>query len=744
MRRVRAAIRHAGAAGLVLIGAVLLVGSTASVQGARTLAASSHLQAASTLDGRAALAEAAVDTEVHRYLDALRTVAGALGGYDDLTYDQFQATTAPLRDAGLVGASSVVMVVSVADGDVSATEAYWRQRGAPELEFKAQGTGHEHLLTVFARPLDAQPSSAPGMDVSQSAEPTAALNESRRSGEPSVSDAYVLLRDRGLRIEEQQLSFILTAPVYGLPDVAGQRAFRGWVLMGLRGHDFIGGVLDEAAQGLVGASLWATNGGGQQVRVARLDLNAEPDLRREVSITVANRQWRLEITASYGTLKGNAAKLPVTIAVAGCAVTVLLAGLVWVLIGARARARAKVDEATAELRQAQSAAARQVALLNGVLERISDGVSVVDEHGEFLVHNPAAKTMLGMDETFAGPAGWQEQYGIFRPDGITPFPTDELPLVRALDGEVTDGVEMVIRNAGKPDGALLSVSGRPLDASGQRGAIAVFHDITAVREREADLAAFAGIVAHDLKNPLAVIAAHAQLAADSLTDLAADSLTDLVRAEQSESVRYAKESLERINGGVVRMRRLIDDLLAYTTARDAQLRLHHVDLYALVSEVVDEAINHLSDGEHPPDVYVGRLPYVQADPGMLRHVLDNLIGNALKYVAPGRAAKIDISAAPAQAGWVHVEVADRGIGIPDADKSHVFESFHRAHGSTHYGGTGLGLAICRRIIDRHGGMIGVADNPGGGTRFWFKLAVVSPTVAASPAVRSEISDHEYV
>jgi signal transduction histidine kinase len=123
---------------------------------------------------------------------------------------------------------------------------------------------------------------------------------------------------------------------------------------------------------------------------------------------------------------------------------------------------------------------------------------------------------------------------------------------------------------------------------------------------------------------------------------------------------------------------------------------------------------------------------------MLRNVVDNLIGYALKYVQPGRAARIDVTAAPTAPGWARVEISDRGIGIPDADKPSIFETFHRAQTAAGYAGTGLGLAICRRIVERHGGTIGVADNPGGGTRFSFTLplagAVPEPPASRPPDV----------
>lgn len=117
----------------------------------------------------------------------------------------------------------------------------------------------------------------------------------------------------------------------------------------------------------------------------------------------------------------------------------------------------------------------------------------------------------------------------------------------------------------------------------------------------------------------------------------------------------------------------------------------------------------------------GPLLQVQADPELLRHVIDNLLGNALKYTGPGLAAQVEVRAQVLPGGTVRIEVADRGIGIPTADLPKVFDAFHRSANSGGYQGTGLGLAICRRIVERHGGRIGVEENPGGGSRFWFTL-----------------------
>jgi signal transduction histidine kinase len=228
-------------------------------------------------------------------------------------------------------------------------------------------------------------------------------------------------------------------------------------------------------------------------------------------------------------------------------------------------------------------------------------------------------------------------------------------------------------------------------------------------------------------------------------ETAADELAD---APDSPPVAEARRALDRIAAAADRMAALIDTLLAYTTSKDAPLRPQTVALGRLIDDVIHDRTAHLRPGEAPvPDIYVGELPDVEADPAMLRHVLDNLLGNALKYVQPGRTARVDITAATAAQDWVRIEIADRGIGIPDDDKPDIFESFHRAGTAAGYAGTGLGLAICRRIVERHGGTIGVADNPGGGTRFFFTLPAAAPDralAARAEVVRAEVVRAEVV
>jgi signal transduction histidine kinase len=631
--------------------------------------------------------------------------------------------------------------------------------------------------------------------------------------------------------------------------------------MGVRGQDFVGTTLAQISQNLLDVTLRARNADGADVTVAtqRASVSGRRNLSSVVDVSVADRHWQLRVQAPGEDLPGGATNLPRLVVGAGILLGLILAGLVWVLATGRARAHAQVDRATRDLTAAEADARRQASLLTAILDSISDGVAVADPNGAFLLYNPAARDVLGVDADSDGPHHWAAHFGTYRPDGHTPFPNAELPLVRAMAGDSIDQVEMVVRNPGHPDGVVLTVSARPLQSDGgQTGAVAVFHDIierkaaeielrtardqladhqayltqvldaidvavlacdttgtivqanrvaqqtlvpgngpinitdaftksdirgsngtaiavddipliralagqqvdgaevtfllpggahrimlldarplhdtstrivgavasayevTAQREREADLQAFAGVAAHDLSAPLAAIAGFVEILTEDLAD-------------GVDPVSLAA-TLSRVGDAVQRMRRLIDDLLSYATARDRHLNREPVDLNVLVTEVITERTAHLrlnpaTAATQYPDIVAAPLPTVDADKAMTRQLLDNLIGNAIKYTPIGQPAHIDISAQPDSNGWTRVQIADRGIGIPATDQPHVFTSFHRASAHTSYTGTGLGLAICHRVINRHGGTITAGDNPGGGTRIQFTLPTTAPDTA---------------
>ncbi|OJF14232.1 ATP-binding protein [Couchioplanes caeruleus] len=373
----------------------------------------------------------------------------------------------------------------------------------------------------------------------------------------------------------------------------------------------------------------------------------------------------------------------------------------------------------ADLRASERAAADQAATLGTIVDGMAEGLAVLDEQGKLILRNPAGVQLLGGAVSKTGRIADSEFYGLFHPDG-TPVDAADLPFRRALLTGEPHSMDIVVRNAQVPDGRVLHVTATRLPhlIDGRPCALSIFSDVTAERRHRDELASFAGVVAHDLLNPLATVQGWSDAALVALED-----------APAHDAVEDAVDGLQRVRRAGARMRNLINDLLAYTTARDAALAPADVSLTALVSEIATARADQAESAGGPvPRFHVEDLPGVHADPVLIRQVLDNLISNAVKYVAPGVTPELGISAADAGNDYVEVRVVDNGIGIPAGQHGRVFDNFHRAHRTAGYVGTGLGLGICRRIVERHGGTIVAEPGPGGrGTCIRF-------TVPASVAV----------
>jgi signal transduction histidine kinase len=152
----------------------------------------------------------------------------------------------------------------------------------------------------------------------------------------------------------------------------------------------------------------------------------------------------------------------------------------------------------------------------------------------------------------------------------------------------------------------------------------------------------------------------------------------------------------------------------------------------LVSEVLDLLAAPIE--EAGANVVVADLPVLRGDPGSLRQVFQNLIGNAVKFCE--ERPEVRISADPAEGFW-RFSVADNGIGMDPADARDIFEPFHRLHGDGTYSGTGIGLAVCERIVEHHGGRIWAESEPGHGSTFRFTLPAEPVDGGARQQARDE-------
>lgn len=458
------------------VGVLLLLGLTTTLAGAWGARSSEHRAIVAGAERRAELSSTVLQAEIQRYEDTTSAVAAALSAQLDVDREAFKTVANAVTFARLKGASTVEFVVPATAEEVPQVQAYWRRRGAASLTLT--GPGPEHLFVIYERSLDGATRVA-GRDLSPSATAVQALTLAKRTGRVTVSNPDRTTGNQQLSAGGQGGLFLFVAgvdnPVTGM--------IRGWALIGVRAGDLLRGTLDATSQDTVNATLTANGSDGHPVPVAsRVSGRAsDPDLLRREYISSAQAQWVLQVHTTDEAARQDAGSgyLATVVLAGGGTVSGLLASVLYLLMTSRYRAFSAVESATADLRAAERDATRQAGLLSAVLDSISDGVSVVDESGTFLVHNPAARAIFGLDDPSEN-ADWRDRFTVLRPDGATPFPPEEWPLTRALNGEVTDHVEMVVRHAGKPLGTPVSVSGRPLDPrAGTTGAVGVFHDISA-------------------------------------------------------------------------------------------------------------------------------------------------------------------------------------------------------------------------------------------------------------------------
>ncbi len=219
-----------------------------------------------------------------------------------------------------------------------------------------------------------------------------------------------------------------------------------------------------------------------------------------------------------------------------------------------------------------------------------------------------------------------------------------------------------------------------------------------------ELEAFSYSVSHDLRAPLRHIDGYLEM----LMDESADDLPE-----------SARHNLEVIGDSSRRMSALIDDLLAFSRMGRTELRVHRVELDALVREVIENL--EMATRGRTIEWKIDPLPAVAGDPAMLRQVYANLLGNAVKYTEPRSVARIEVGSMGEESGRRVFFVRDNGVGFDMKYYSRLFGIFQRLHRAREFEGTGIGLANVRRIIERHGGRVWAEAEPDRGATFFFTL-----------------------
>jgi PAS domain S-box-containing protein len=365
-------------------------------------------------------------------------------------------------------------------------------------------------------------------------------------------------------------------------------------------------------------------------------------------------------------------------------------------------------------KEAEQHLAQMEGRYRGLLEAAPDAMVVVNQGGEIVLLNVQAEKQFGYrrDELLGQmvkniiPEGFAERLVA---DALR---SDE----DALAQRIGTGIELIaLRKDGSEFPIELMLS--PLESAEGILVTAAIRDITTRREAEAhllekveelnrsnvELGQFAYIASHDLQEPLRMVA--------SYTQLLSRRYRGKLDADADEFIAFAVD-------GASRMQRLIQDLLTYSRVGTKGQEL----LDTSSEEAFGQALMNLRGAIEASGALVTHdpLPSVMADEMQLTQLFQNLVGNAIKYQSPG-IPHVHVSAAKYGAKKWTFSVQDDGLGIDSQYFDKIFGMFQRLHKREEFAGTGIGLAICKKIVERHGGIISVESQVGQGSKFSFAL-----------------------
>ncbi|MFA6924620.1 MAG: PAS domain S-box protein [Bacteroidales bacterium] len=216
-----------------------------------------------------------------------------------------------------------------------------------------------------------------------------------------------------------------------------------------------------------------------------------------------------------------------------------------------------------------------------------------------------------------------------------------------------------------------------------------------------ELEQFAYVASHDLQEPLRTVS--------SFTQLLSHRYKDRLDAEAQEFIQFAVD-------GAMRMQVLINDLLVYSRIQVKGKPFTNVDMHEVLGQVINNLTMRIQEKNALVTCY--ELPTVIADEGQMVQLLQNLIGNAIKFC---NAIPIIHISSKEEKDYFIFSIKDNGIGIESQYFDRIFQIFQRLHTKEEYSGTGIGLAVCKRIVERHKGTIWVESEFGKGTTFYFKI-----------------------
>jgi PAS domain S-box-containing protein len=405
----------------------------------------------------------------------------------------------------------------------------------------------------------------------------------------------------------------------------------------------------------------------------------------------------------------------------------------------------EIDRDITERRRIEQAAqavhtetAARLSFLQHALDALPSGIYLVyGSDARLLLANRAASSVWGAEWSVDQPMLEflaTNEIEIFDAQG-RPLPPEQYATLRAVQrGETVLQQQETIRRPGNSSLPVLvnAVPLPPDPGTGQLGpagepvALVVHQDVTALKEAEYLKDEFVGIVAHELRTPLAALRGFADMLR-----------VQTARKRGPKLAEWQTEALSEIELATTRLVVLTEELLDVTRLQAGRLLLQRTPTN--VVPLARRAATFLQQmtTRHQVEVHTTHTALVaNIDPGRIEQVLTNLVGNAIKYSPQGGPVIVTLWE-EAASGVVTISVQDRGIGIPKTQQAQIFGRFMRADNAQAWGisGTGLGLYICRELVERHGGRLWFESEEDRGSTFFLTLPIIARQE------NSEVLDH---
>jgi PAS domain S-box-containing protein len=395
-------------------------------------------------------------------------------------------------------------------------------------------------------------------------------------------------------------------------------------------------------------------------------------------------------------------------------------------------ANQQLKQEVVDRKKAEDEIKKSRATLLMMIDSMPFGVMVVNTNRIIRLVNNKVVEMTGCDDS-------SELIGKICHNFICPADKDNCPVLDKYQ-EIDKSERIVLAKDGRRIPVLKSVT--PIIFDNEEVLLESFIDISELKQTEEgmknlnyklentvkkledaneSMKSFLYIASHDLREPLRKVS--------TFGTILEKSLKNKLTTDDAENLSFMIE-------GAQRMTKMIEGLLAYLKVSTKIIPSETVDLDKIVEQIqnLDAAMLH----DHQAVIDIPKpLPWVKADSLQIRQLVRSLIANSVRYQKKGNVPHITITSKPAANGMARIEVTDNGSGIAPEYHQSIFVMFKRLHLRSEYEGIGVGLTICKKIVEQHGGKIGVESEPGKGSTFWFTM----PAAKTPAAIAEEVGKY---